>query len=78
MMTFILSTILFALVIAGMSVGVIFQNKPIKGSCGGLNNIGLGGSCDVCGGDTTKCEEEGEGDGIITSGAALAYDATKK
>ena len=74
MVTFILAAILFGLVMAGMAVGVIFQNKPIKGSCGGLNNVGLGGSCDICGADTTKCEEEGESSAGVTS---LAYDATK-
>ena len=75
MMTFVLAAIIFGLVMAGMAVGVIFQDKPIKGSCGGLNNIGLGGSCDVCGGDTTKCEEENEGSAVD---ASMSYDATKK
>ena len=36
-------------VIAIMSVGVIFSNKPIKGSCGGLNAVGVDGECKVCG-----------------------------
>jgi len=30
---------LFALVMIGMSIGVIFSNRVIKGSCGGLNNM---------------------------------------
>ena len=31
--------ILFALVMGCMAVGVIFSNRAIKGSCGGLNNM---------------------------------------
>ncbi|MBL4868405.1 MAG: (Na+)-NQR maturation NqrM [Pseudomonadales bacterium] len=46
------------LVVLGMAVGVIFANKPLKGSCGGLNKIGLEGDCEICGGDMDKCEEE--------------------
>ena len=79
MATFLITAMVFGLVIAGMAVGVIFQDKPIKGSCGGLNNIGLGGSCDICGGDTTKCEEENAVDSEENSAAeSIAYDATKK
>ena len=36
-------------VIAAMSVGVIVRNKPIKGSCGGLNAVGINGDCKICG-----------------------------
>jgi len=80
MATFILTAIIFGLVIAGMAVGVIFQNKPIKGSCGGLNNIGLGGKCDICGSDTNKCEDETNSESTNGSklDVSMAYDATKK
>ena len=36
-----------------MSVGVIFDRKPLSGSCGGLNP---NGECSICGGDTNKCD----------------------
>ncbi len=80
MATFVLTLIIFGLVITGMAVGVIFQDKPIKGSCGGLNNIGLGGKCDICGSDTSKCEDEvdAEATNNATFDASMAYDATKK
>jgi len=80
MATFLLTAIIFGLVIAGMAVGVIFQDKPIKGSCGGLNNIGLGGKCDICGSDTTKCEDETGAEAVDDSivDTSMAYDATKK
>lgn len=48
----------FALIFAGMAVGVIFANKPIKGSCGGLNALGMKEGCEVCGGKDDVCEEE--------------------
>lgn len=32
-----------------MAIGVIINNRAIKGSCGGLNDIdGLQGACDIC------------------------------
>ena len=58
MAVFILTFIFLLIVVAAMAVGVIFASKPIKGSCGGIQALGLGGECDICGGDTAKCEEE--------------------
>jgi len=37
----------FALVIAGMSVGFIFAGKRLQGSCGGLGKL-MGKDCDFC------------------------------
>lgn len=56
MSTFLFSFILIGLAMAGLSVGVLFGRKPIKGSCGGLNQSGVSGSCEVCGGVPEKCE----------------------
>ncbi|MEQ9695571.1 (Na+)-NQR maturation NqrM [Shimia sp. SDUM112013] len=48
MSTFILAFILFALVMVGMSLGVMLMGKKIKGSCGGLNAISGADKCVVC------------------------------
>jgi len=48
MATFIIAFILLVLVVAGMAIGAIFRNKPITGSCGGLNAIEGTDRCVVC------------------------------
>jgi hypothetical protein len=50
----------FGLVIAAMAVGVIFANRRIQGSCGGLSTMrGADGkpSCMACGGSPSDCDE---------------------
>lgn len=61
------------LLVAAMSVGVVFSNKPISGSCGGMSALGMEVACDVCKGDKSKCEKES--DGMSTD---LSYDALAK
>ena len=67
------------LLVAGMSIGVIFSNKPIKGTCGGIAALGMDRSCDICGGDMKKCDEEQERVSALSPDAstALSYDASK-
>lgn len=55
-MTILLSAILLLIVVGAMSIGVIFGRKPIQGSCGGLNAVGINGECEICGGNPNKCE----------------------
>jgi len=45
--------IILGLAITAMSIGVIFNRKPLSGSCGGLET---NGDCSICGGNTSKCE----------------------
>ncbi len=58
MSTFLITALVFGLVMAGMAVGVIMGRAPIKGSCGGLGAVGVDKACGICGGDATICEEE--------------------
>jgi hypothetical protein len=61
MAVFVISALVFALVIAAMAVGVMAGRPPIKGSCGGLGAVGIDQSCEICGGDPGRCEEETRG-----------------
>ena len=62
MRLFLLTLAVFAVVLAGMSVGVIFGNRRIRGSCGGASQVGGRHgdiSCDACSSDGQHC---GSGD----------------
>ncbi|MGY4876394.1 (Na+)-NQR maturation NqrM [Vreelandella aquamarina] len=74
------------LVMGAMAVGVILGRKPIAGSCGGLNQIGMKNGCDICGGKDDVCEEENRKRRGVSErrtsdesrGADLGYDATRR
>tara|TARA_R110002020_G_scaffold252817_1_gene466647 strand:+ start:1128 stop:1382 length:255 start_codon:yes stop_codon:yes gene_type:complete len=73
-----------ALIMGAMAVGVIMGRKPIAGSCGGLNQIGMKDGCDICGGKDEVCEEENRKRGGVrrrsdeSRGADLGYDVTRR
>lgn len=73
---FIVFAVLLVLMLA-MSVGVIFNNKPISGSCGGMSALGMEVACDVCGGDKNKCEKEVDSAKEKALDENLSYDAMK-
>ncbi|MFG6158255.1 (Na+)-NQR maturation NqrM [Halomonas sp. 1390] len=72
------------LIVAAMAIGVIMGRKPIAGTCGGLNQLGLKEGCDVCGGKDEVCEEENRKRASArrrsdeSRGADLGYDATRR
>ncbi|WFF43118.1 (Na+)-NQR maturation NqrM [Salinicola endophyticus] len=85
MMIWILAFALMLLLVAGMAIGVIVGRKPISGSCGGLNTLGLKNGCDICGGNDQVCEEESRKNAVgarrrsdENRGADLGYDAIKR
>lgn len=57
MTTLLLSLVLMLLAFAGLAIGVIMGRKPIQGSCGGLNQLGEKGACELCGGKPENCEQ---------------------
>lgn len=78
MATFLAVLALMLIVVAAMSVGVMFGRQPIKGSCGGMAAIGMEAECDVCGGDKTRCDSETRASRRAKNKAAdLAVDATR-
>lgn len=42
---FIATFVIIGLAIFAMAIGTLLGRSPIKGSCGGLNQVGLSGSC---------------------------------
>jgi len=55
--TFLLTLSIISLSLFGLAIGYIFSRKPLKGSCGGLNNV-IGEDCHICGKkDVEECEE---------------------
>ena len=75
---FFITLAVLLLVVVGMSVGAIFRDKPLKGSCGGVG-AALGEkdyTCEICGDDPNKCEEQQNNISVETD--ALGYDATKE
>ena len=75
MIEFLLTLTILLFVVAAMAVGVLNGRKPISGSCGGLNNLGVGGACEICGGNMDKCEER-NGAEAARNGPAKFYDAS--
>lgn len=78
---FILFLVVFAvmaLVVLGMSAGVLAGRAPIAGSCGGIANLGIEKQCSICGGVREKCDEVNTPQAALAQNAAQAYDATKR
>ena len=58
---YLAALLVFGIVIAGMAVGVIFSNRRIKGSCGGLSAMSdeFGQPlCGECGAPPGSCSDD--------------------
>lgn len=77
MAVFLLSALVIGLIMAIMAVGVISGRSPIKGSCGGLGAVGIDSTCEICGGDPNRCEEETRGGNPESSGETPFYRADR-
>ncbi len=77
MSLFFISMLVICLVMAAMAVGVMTGRAPIKGSCGGMGALGIDTACDICGGDTQRCDEETRGGEEGKANPKLYYSADK-
>ena len=73
MIEFLLSFVFLVLMVAAMAIGVMRGREPISGTCGGLNNLGIDGECEICGGNPEKCDAESS---AAPSGRNRFYDAS--
>jgi uncharacterized protein len=78
MVTLLLTFVILILVVLGMSLGLILRGKPIKGTCASMASIGMGESCEICGGDRNKCEKENTDESPADKKSALSYNAAEK
>ena len=75
MSVYLISAVVFGLVVAAMAVGVMAGRPPIKGSCGGMGALGIDTACEICGGDPRRCDEETRDGGVGRSNPGLYYPA---
>lgn len=78
MTQFLVVFVIMLALVAAMSIGVIMGRKPIAGTCGGLNMMGADGSCEICGGDSSKCDASDEGAQAAEGRDDLGFDATRR
>ena len=58
MNTLFVTFIIMGLSFAGLALGLILRNQPIKGSCGGMANLESGSPCQICGRtDPSNCDK---------------------
>ncbi len=61
MITFLLTPLVFGIFFLSLAVGVIFSNKQLKGSCGGLANMTSENGksmCEICPNNSPECDNK--------------------
>jgi hypothetical protein len=61
MITFLLTPLVFGIFFICLAVGVIFSNKRLKGSCGGLANMTQENGksmCEICPNNGAECDDQ--------------------
>ena len=53
-----LAFVVFILFFVALSIGLLFKNKPLQGSCGGVNKLMGNSKCSLCGGNVNACENQ--------------------
>jgi hypothetical protein len=69
---FLISFAIFGLAIFGMAVGVVFSNRRIRGSCGGValqGDLGKHVRCEGCSSTSPTCTGQGRRNGQRRHGA---------
>ena len=77
MSLFLITALVFGMVMAAMAVGVINGRAPIKGSCGGMGALGIDTACEICGGNPQRCDEETRDGEAGKKNPELYYPADK-
>ena len=76
MSIFVVTLLVMGLFVVMMAVGVIMGKDPLKGSCGGLNKIGIDGKCEICGREPEEaCGGKAK---MLALPSPQVYDAMKK
>jgi hypothetical protein len=75
MSLFLITALVFGLVMAAMAVGVMNGRAPIKGSCGGMGALGIDTACEICGGNPQRCDEETRDGEVGKKNPELYYSA---
>ena len=57
MAVFVITFLIIGIALIGMAIGIIAGRPAIKGSCGGLNQIGLNSDCACSNTERERCEK---------------------